>query len=371
MVKNEEETLEKGLRLARPHVDEIVVVDTGSTDGTREIARRYADVFDQIQWPGSFAKARNETFDRATGEFIMVLDGDEYLPDPWHWKRIHKQIRQPEVAAVQLLIRNLLAEGQIIHADRMWQERIFRNDDQIRYEGRVHHQVQKNLAAYMTRTGRKLFRVEAEIVHTGYALSTERMAEKYVTRIDLLKEEIKNPRSDKHRAYYGYQLGVVYYVMQRYAEAGQIFSELDYSKLTPDNAYYTHLLAAQTALKLDQGSLALAHSNEMLTLNRNEPVGYYTTGLALFAARNLGDSLLMLLEAYNVNESADTPIRFVLNPDELLRVFSIICTRGGLLEHAQKFQAFREVDKLDNRAVKALIQSLKEGIVLSEMRGAA
>ena len=81
IVKNEAETLEKCLRLARPHVDEIVVVDTGSTDGTREIARRYADVYDEIEWPDSFSLARNHSFDLATGDFIMCLDGDEYIEE--------------------------------------------------------------------------------------------------------------------------------------------------------------------------------------------------------------------------------------------------------------------------------------------------
>ncbi|GIV61207.1 MAG: hypothetical protein KatS3mg044_0073 [Rhodothermaceae bacterium] len=371
MVKNEAENLERCLSLARPHVDEIVVIDTGSTDGTQEIARRFADVFEEIEWPGSFAVARNYTFDKATGDFILVLDGDEYLPDDRHWQRIRKILRHPEVGAAQLLVRNLLPEGQILAADRMWQERIFRNDPQIRYEGRVHHQVQENLLAYLQRTQKKLVRVEAEIIHTGYALSAERMAEKYTTRIALLEAEYTQPRSAKHRAYYGYQLGVVYYVLKRYQDVLDVIGELEHRLLSPQNAFYAHLLAAQAALKLDQIPAALVHANEMLTIDRTEPIAYYTTGLALLAARSVGDGMLMLTEAYNLNEAGGLSIRFTLNPDELLRVLSVVCFKAGLQDHARAFQALREKKEYHARGVKALIASLQTGIVLAERQGAA
>ncbi len=371
MVKNEAQTLEKGLRLARPYVDEIVVIDTGSTDGTQEIARRYADVFEEIKWPGSFAEARNYTFEKASGEFIFVLDGDEYLPDPQHWKRVRKAIRNPDLAALQVLIRNLLPDGEIIAADRMWQERVFRNDPGIRYEGRVHHQVHDALVAYMRRTGREVRRVQAEIIHTGYALSKEKMAKKYTTRIDLLKQEYERPRSAKHRAYYGYQLGVVYFVLHEYDEAARVFNELEYSFLSPENAFYTHLLAAQSGLKINNIPMALVHSNQMLTINREEPIAYYTTGLALLAARQIGDGVLMLLEAFNINDAAGSSVRFVLSPDELLRVLSIICGKVGLGDHARVFQSLRAEDVYRPELVKALIASLKTGIVHAEMRGAA
>ncbi len=371
MVRNEAQTLEKGLRLARPHVDEIVVIDTGSTDGTQEIARRYADVFEEIEWPGSFAEARNYTFEKASGDFIFVLDGDEYLPDAQHWKRVRKALRNPRLAALQVLIRNLLPDGQIIAADRMWQERVFRNDPEIRFEGRVHHQVHDALVAHMARTGREVRRVEAEIIHTGYALSKEKMAQKYTTRIDLLKQEYEHPRAARYRAYYGYQLGVVYFVLHEYEEAASLFNELEYAYLSPDNAFYTHLLAAQTGLKINNIPMALVHSNEMLTINREEPVAYYTTGLALLGARQIGDGVLMLLEAFNVNDAAGSSVRFVLSTDELLRVLSIVCGKIGLEDHARVFNSLRGEETFNPEIVKALITSLKTGIVHAEMRGAA
>ena len=88
IVKNEAEHLEQCLSTARPHVDEIVVVDTGSTDGTQEIAQRYADVFDEIEWPDSFSVARNYSMDKASGDYILILDGDEHIPDEEQWRKL-------------------------------------------------------------------------------------------------------------------------------------------------------------------------------------------------------------------------------------------------------------------------------------------
>ncbi|NNE70307.1 MAG: glycosyltransferase, partial [Rhodothermales bacterium] len=152
IVRNEEEGLEKCLSTARPHVDQIVIVDTGSTDSTLEIASRYADVIEQIEWPDSFAEARNHSLEFATEDFIMILDGDEFLPDPLHWRRIRKALAE-NVACIRIPVKNLLPEGQLIAADRMWQERISRNAPEIRYEGKVHNQHARGLIAYAERTG--------------------------------------------------------------------------------------------------------------------------------------------------------------------------------------------------------------------------
>lgn len=366
IVKNEAATLERCLRLARPHVDEVVVVDTGSTDGTREIARRYADVFDEIAWPDSFAAARNHSFDFATCDFILWLDGDEYLPEERHWRRLRKALRGSDVAGIQLPVRNLMPEGQILASDRLWMERLVRNDARLRFTGRVHNQIQEALVSYLQQTGRRLIRVEAEVIHTGYALPREQMKEKYRTRLHLLRAEYVRPRSERHRAYYGYQLGVIHYVLEAFDAAAAVFGEIDYGYLTPENAFYAHMLAAQSALKTENAPMALVHCNRMLTLDRSEPVAYYTTGLALLSARKVGDGLLMLMEAFNINEGRQRSVRFALNPRELLRMLARICTRVGLARHAVAFEALAAEEEYRPESVQALITSLKTGIVLAE-----
>lgn len=367
IVKNEAATLEKCLRTARPYVEEIVIVDTGSTDGTQEIAKRYADVYDEIEWPNSFSIARNHSFDLADGDYIVVLDGDEYIESEADWHRIRKALRDSELVAIQLSVKNLMPADQIMAADRMWQTRVIKNHPRIRYSGKVHNQIDEAITSYQNATGMRATRVNAEVVHTGYALTVEQMKKKYAPRLDLLRYEYENPRSESLRAYYGYQLGVALFVLQMNEEALEVFNALNYGKLTPQNAFYTHLLAAQSALKLRNSTMALIHCNEMLSLDRTEPVAFYTTGLALLLAKKLGDGMLMLLEAYNINHEDSGSIRFLLNPAQIVLNLARFCGQIGLKDHQRTFSALYEKGSFDTQAVKSLIGSLKTNIVLAEM----
>ena len=79
IVKDEESVLARLLDSVKTGVDEIVVVDTGSTDATKEIAARYTDRIFDFEWTDDFAAARNFSFSKATGEYAMWLDADDYI----------------------------------------------------------------------------------------------------------------------------------------------------------------------------------------------------------------------------------------------------------------------------------------------------
>ena len=79
IVKNEEQDLPKCLRSVEPVVDEMIVVDTGSTDKTKEIAQAFGAKVYELEWPDSFAEARNYSISKASGQWILVMDADEVL----------------------------------------------------------------------------------------------------------------------------------------------------------------------------------------------------------------------------------------------------------------------------------------------------
>lgn len=79
IVKNEEKCLGDALACGKKFADEIIIVDTGSTDKTKEIAKKFTDKVFDFEWVYDFSKARNFAFDKATKEYLMWLDGDDIL----------------------------------------------------------------------------------------------------------------------------------------------------------------------------------------------------------------------------------------------------------------------------------------------------
>ncbi len=81
IAKNEEAVLGRALESAKNIADEIIVVDTGSTDGTWDIAKAYTDKVFRFEWKDDFAAARNFSFERATKDYQMWLDADDIVPE--------------------------------------------------------------------------------------------------------------------------------------------------------------------------------------------------------------------------------------------------------------------------------------------------
>ena len=79
IVKNEEDVLERCLKSAADLVDEIIIVDTGSTDRTKEIAARFTGKLFDFPWRDDFSAARNESFSHASMDYCLWLDADDVL----------------------------------------------------------------------------------------------------------------------------------------------------------------------------------------------------------------------------------------------------------------------------------------------------
>ncbi len=163
IVKDEEANLPDCLESIRGLADELIVVDTGSSDRTKEVAARYgAKVYD-FQWRDSFAAARNEALRHATGAWVFWLDADDRLDEENRAKlRGLFATLKDEPAAYRMTCLCLAGpDGRETEVDHL---RLFRNHPQLRWDYRVHEQV---LPA-VRRLGHAVRRAGVVVRHAGY-----------------------------------------------------------------------------------------------------------------------------------------------------------------------------------------------------------
>lgn len=127
IVKNEEKVLDRCLASIFDLMDEIIIVDTGSTDRTKEIAGKYTDRIYDFAWCDDFSKARNFAFEKAACDYIYSADADEVLDEENHEKfRLLKENLMPEVEIVQMYYGNQLANGTVYNFDRELRPKLFK-----------------------------------------------------------------------------------------------------------------------------------------------------------------------------------------------------------------------------------------------------
>ncbi|MQL52639.1 glycosyltransferase [Desulfofundulus thermobenzoicus] len=139
IVRNEEPHLSRCLNSVRGVVDEMVIVDTGSTDGTVEIARRYTDRIYHYPWHGDFSAARNFALTRARGRWILSLDADEEL-DTGRGGLDHLVHNTNGHEAFFLPLHQMSAELPGSYS-RFFVLRLFQNRPCYRFAGAIHEQV--------------------------------------------------------------------------------------------------------------------------------------------------------------------------------------------------------------------------------------
>ena len=163
IAKNEAANLPACLHSAAGLVDEIIVVDTGSRDATKEVAAGLgARVFD-FPWVDSFAAARNESLRHATGDWLLWLDGDEHFDDA---NRAKLQALKASLngAAAYVMVQRSPSESDAAGPIEVDQVRLFANPPLVRWSYRVHEQILPGVR----RAGQDIRFTDIAIAHTGY-----------------------------------------------------------------------------------------------------------------------------------------------------------------------------------------------------------
>ncbi|MBW2108688.1 MAG: glycosyltransferase, partial [Deltaproteobacteria bacterium] len=240
IVKNEESCLENCLNSVEPYVDELIVVDTGSTDGTVKIAEKHGARVYHHPWQDDFSLHRNQSMSYATGDWMLIIDADETLTSV-SGGRLREVVREATAHAILFKVVNYSADGAVLSL--LSSPRLFRNYVGCHYKGIVHNQ-----ACYPGPPEESTL----NIYHYGYGLPEEKMAIKRRRTRALLEKQIEHNPSEPFSRY---NLAVLEFMsgnFEKVIEQGQTVIQLLGQNETRDPAYaniFYYIAAAYNNLR--------------------------------------------------------------------------------------------------------------------------
>lgn len=213
IVKNEADDLPRCLASVKPYVDEIIVVDTGSQDGTPELALKYGAKVSYFEWCDDFAAARNYAISQASCDWILVLDADEELI--WESEEFWEQLTSDrENIAYTLQLNNVPDIDTTTYVLRL-----FRNTSDIRYVGRFHEMPKYQNQDITLNKGSHMKGVR--IIHYGY--EKEKLLQKHISRNRRMLERIREEEGLSLRLLY--DLAKVYDSIEQPEKAQECYAE--------------------------------------------------------------------------------------------------------------------------------------------------
>ncbi len=191
IAKNEEKNIGASIASLGNQVEEIIVVDTGSTDNTVAVAERLGAKVYHYKWQDDFAAARNFALSKATGDWLILLDADESFTQATRGNIIRAVAEAGGADGLLVQLVNYDKDKQEI-MDYFYQLRLVKNQPGIHYEGAIHEELAwpKGRKVNIKRLPPELL----EIYHTGYSTSISR--QKLERNLKLLQNEIARGRSE-------------------------------------------------------------------------------------------------------------------------------------------------------------------------------
>lgn len=228
IAKNEEARIEKCLASIKPYGFEIIVIDTGSTDKTKEIAAKYADKVLDFVWCDDFSAARNFSLQAASNNWIFMMDCDEWI------KTIDVEelnfFRKNHADSVGAISRENLVttDGKLTLNNTDYTERFF-NRKLYHYTGIIHEQLTPI-------RGREFpcLLLHTTIEHTGYDMTPEEQIAKGKRNLSLLHKQLE---VDSENPYVYYQLGKGYEIVEDYDSACEYYGKGLFFDVDPELAY--------------------------------------------------------------------------------------------------------------------------------------
>ncbi len=227
IAKDEEKNIKRCLDSIKNFDCEIIIVDTGSSDRTKEIAYEYTSKVYDFQWINDFSAARNFSISKASYDWILVLDCDEWVQESASEEFMELAHKYPTYIG-RLKRKNLtyLDSEKQMYVDMV--ERFF-NRRNYHYEGTIHEQVTPLKSCELI-----VFDLPLTVLHSGYVGTKEELEDKRIRNTTLLKQALEKNPDDP---YLYFQLGQEYFCLDDYKTAADYYAKVLTYDLPPTLEY--------------------------------------------------------------------------------------------------------------------------------------
>ncbi|TKC17038.1 glycosyltransferase [Robertmurraya kyonggiensis] len=306
IVKNEEKVIERCLSSVAHLIDEIIIVDTGSTDHTKEIVAKYTSNIYDFEWNNDFSAARNYAASKATGEWIIALDADEYI-DEENFKDFIQELIEDDAHFDAYSAKILNFAGKFgENLVQNFHDRIYKNNGDISYYRNIHEQFKNNKGKPLKNKNSSLL-----IFHSGYLNQTVYEKGKSERNKELLDREMSNG-GNKAFDYFNYG--------NEYCSIGDYENALEsYLKAYKMKADFRLSWVSTTLVQIIICLMNLKRYNDALNVIKDaenmystSPEFSYLKGEIFFLRGQLEDAKRMFLQIIN-NE--DKYSHIILRPD--------------------------------------------------------
>ncbi|HEY9672215.1 MAG TPA: tetratricopeptide repeat protein [Waterburya sp.] len=328
IVKNEEASLPPCLSSVKDVVDEMVILDTGSTDRTIEIAREFGARVYHFEWCNDFSVARNQALNYVQGKWVLVLDADEVLT-----REIVSQIKRAIKNKQYLVINLVRKEVGASQSPYSLVSRLFRRHPEIRFSRPYHALIDDSVQALLQRESQwqVISLPTVAIEHYGYQPGAIAALDKYSRARQAMEGFLKTHPND---AYVCSKLGALYIQINQVSEGIELLERgLKATQVEAPVLFELHYHLGNAYTRLQRLESALEHYQVAI----GQPI---LLSLKLGAYNNLGNLLLNVGDLSNAKKAYETTLKidpsFAAGHNNLGMVFKALGQLEGAIAAYQK-----------------------------------
>ena len=297
IVKNEEASLPQVLSSVKGIVDEMVILDTGSTDRTVEIAREFGGKVYHFEWCNDFSAARNEALNYVQGKWVLVLDADEVLTP-----EIVAEMKQAMKRTHHLVINLVRQEVGASQSPYSLVSRLFRNHPKIRFSRPYHAMVDDSVQALLQQEPdwQVVSLSPVAIKHYGYQPEAIAALDKYTRARTAMEGFLANHPNDSYACS---KLGALYIQLGQVSEGIELLQRgLTSTRIDPPVLFELHYHLGNAYTRLKNLNAAVVHYQAAI----GQPI---LPQLKLGAYNNLGNLLLSVGELTTAKTAYETTLK--------------------------------------------------------------